>query len=53
MARTKTTVTRKRTTKGKKTYTTKRRLVMPKSVRFGNTQLTVRHERIGVKEFKM
>ena len=37
MVRTKTTARRKRTTKGKKTYIIKRRLVMPKSVRFGNT----------------
>ena len=33
----------------KKIYVIKRRLANPKSVRFGNTQFTVRYERIGKK----
>ena len=46
MVRTKTTPRRKRS-EGKKTYILKRRLANPKSVRFRNTQFTVRYERIG------
>ena len=34
---------------GKKTYILKRRLATTKSVKFGNTQFTVRYERIGTK----
>ena len=47
MARTKTTPRR---VKGKKTYILKRKLQTPKVARFGNTQFTVRYERIGVKQ---
>ena len=46
MSRTK---TKPRRVKGKKTYILKRKLQTPKVVRFGNTQFTVRYERIGVK----
>ena len=47
MARTKTTP-RRTISGGKKTYILKR-LANPKSFRFGNTQFTVRYERIGTK----
>ena len=47
MARTKTP--RRRGKNGKKIYIIKRRLANPKSVRFGNTEFTVRYERIGKK----
>ena len=47
MARTKTTLRR---VKVKKTYILKRKLQTPKVVRFGNTQFTVKYERIGVKK---
>ena len=48
MARTKTTP-RRRSKNGKKIYIIKRRLPNPKSVTFGNTEFTVRYERIGKK----
>ena len=51
MARTKTIPRRKRSG-GKKTYILKRRLANPKSLRFGNTQFTVRYERIGTKSLR-
>ena len=48
MARTKTTP-RKRGKNSKKIYIIKQRLANPKSVRFGNIELTVRYKRISKK----
>ena len=48
MARTKARP-RIRAKSGKKIYVIKRRLANPKSVRFRNTQFTVRYKRIGKK----
>ena len=50
MARTKTTPQRNKS--GSKTYILKRRLTTPKSIKFGNTQFTVRYERIGTKNLR-
>ena len=50
MARTKTRPPRNK--RGRKTYILKRRLETPKSVKFGNTQFTVRYERIGTKNLR-
>ena len=50
MARTK--ITPRRNKSGRKTYLLKRRLATPKSVKFGNTQFTVRYERIGTKNLR-
>ena len=49
MARTKTTP-RRRGKNSKKIYIIKRRLSNPISVRFRNTEFTVRYERIGKKQ---
>ena len=43
------TITMPRRRKGKKTYVLKRKLQMPKVVRLGNKQLTVRYDRIGIR----
>ena len=51
MARPKTTP-RGRAKSGKKIYVIERRLANPKPVRFGNTQFTVRYERIGKKRVR-
>ena len=40
---------RRRGKNNKKIYIIKQRLANPKSVRFGNTEFTVRYERIGKK----
>ena len=37
---------------GREMYILKRRLAAPKSVKFGNTQFTVRYERIGTKNLR-
>ena len=50
MARTKTTPQRNKS--GRKTCILERRLATPKSVKFGNTQFTVRYERIGKKNLR-
>ena len=50
MARTKTTPQRNKS--GRKTYILERRLATPKSVKFGNTQFTIRYERIGTKNLR-
>ena len=51
MARAK-TIPRKKRSGGKKTYIFKKRSTNPKSVRFGNTQFTIRYERIETKSLR-
>ena len=46
------TITMPRRRKGKKTYVLKRKLQMPKVVRLGNKQLTVRYDRIGIRNLR-
>ena len=44
--------TPRRNESGRKTYILKRRVATPKLVKFGNTQFTVRYERIGTKNLR-
>ena len=38
--------------RARKTYVLKKRLESPKTVRFGNTQFTVRYERVGLRNLR-